>query len=335
VQCCIILGPAESLAVRLLMRLRRILQEKHNIIFDTARNTLTINRCELFTVASHNLNKLRSLENPECLFVSEADYMPELSDVRQNCERFIAKSSPHIIYESTIRSSVGLYSEILKEEPSIYKKVTINYLDALREGMYLQTDIDKAKKSRSFAKEFLCDLYSLGNITGTFPPQWVRNAFTMNEDEAVQRTRERIQDEYEDGIPYAYCTHCGKIYSTPETQIVPKNPKSANVCVNCMHNPDNMGRLKTLKPEIMHEIRNDPNSPTRWFWSCQCGYRYLMEDSNLKIQVVGEQQQKSFVKSLETIKKKPTLNKEDVDDLKSIGAPTSMVSERDIPPPGY
>jgi len=60
-----------------------------------------------------------------------------------------------------------------------------------------------------------------------------------------------------------------------------------------------------------------------------------MEDSNLKIQVVGEQQQKSFVKSLETIKKKPTLNKEDVDDLKSIGAPTSMVSERDIPPPGY
>lgn len=99
-QVCIVVGPAVSLANRILGRIRNLL-EPHGIIFDTAKNYL-------------------------------------------------------------------------------YTRKTINYLDALAEGMYTQRDIDKAKKSRSFEKELLCNIYSLGNISSTFPPQWVERAFTMN-----------------------------------------------------------------------------------------------------------------------------------------------------------
>jgi hypothetical protein len=179
---CIIVGPAESLATRLVMRLKRIIQEKHDIAFHYARNVLFLNDCEIITVPSHNMSKLRSLVNPKCLFISEAEYMPELADVRQNTERFIAKSNPYIIYESTIRSATGLYAEILKEEPSIYKKITIDWQTAMDEGMYDPEMIEKAKRSRSWAKEFLCDVFSLGNITGTFPATWVRRAFKNNEE---------------------------------------------------------------------------------------------------------------------------------------------------------
>ncbi len=180
--CCVIVGTHESLAVRLLTRIRRLLDDKYDIIFDTARNILKINGCEIFTIASKNLNALRSLDKVSCIYISEAEYVPELAEVRQNTERFIAKSNPFIIYESTIKSAVGLYAEILKEEPSIYKKITINYLDALNQGMYDPAMLEKAKKSRSFAKEFLCDVYSLGSVTGTFPATWVRRAFTSNQE---------------------------------------------------------------------------------------------------------------------------------------------------------
>lgn len=76
----------------------------------------------------------------------------------------------------------------------------------------------------------------------------------------------------------------------------------------------------------------------RWFWSCSlCGYRYLMEDSNLTIQV-GQEQNKSFVRSLESSldrSRKKLMNKEDLEDLAGWGTPTSLVDERDVPAPGY
>jgi hypothetical protein len=66
--------------------------------------------------------------------------------------------------------------------------------------------------------------------------------------------------------------------------------------------------------------------------------RYLMENSNLQVEVLGEQ--KSFVRSLESSldrSRKKLMNKEDVDDIRAGlgGTPTSLVDETDIPPPGY
>lgn len=81
-QVCIVVGPSVHLADRILTRIRRILQDKHDILIHTARNYLVINGCELLSVPSHNLDSLRSLENPSCIYISEAEYLPELSDVR-------------------------------------------------------------------------------------------------------------------------------------------------------------------------------------------------------------------------------------------------------------
>jgi hypothetical protein len=156
------------------------------------------------------------------------------------------------------------------------------------------------------------------------------------DNEQTRNSRKRIEETCEDGVSYSMCIQCGKLHSTLDTQIVPKNPKRTEVCIKCMKNPDNMGRLKTLKCEKMNEIRNDPNSAMRWFWSCLCGYRYLMEDSNLTIQVGKEQ--KSFVRSLESSldrSRKNLLNKEDVEDIEVGlgGTPASLVDSRDIDPP--
>ena len=107
-QCPIVVGPSVSLSVRMLSRIRRLLSDNHDIIFDTAKHYLTINKCELFAVASHNINALRSLENPSCIYVSEADFLPELSDVRECTERYISKSNPFIIMESHYKLSYWL-----------------------------------------------------------------------------------------------------------------------------------------------------------------------------------------------------------------------------------
>lgn len=164
------------------MRLKSVLSDNHNIQFDFARNYLIINKCEIFSTPSHNLNSLRSLENVKCILISEAEYMPKLSEVRQNCERFLTKSSPIIIYESTIRSATGLYAEIFREEPSLYTKKVINWQDCLNEGMFTAEMLRQASKSRSYSREILCDLYGASNVVGTFPHEWVRRAFEMNED---------------------------------------------------------------------------------------------------------------------------------------------------------
>jgi hypothetical protein len=134
------------------------------------------------TTTSHNIDSLRSLENPSAIYVSEADFLPQLSDIRDCSERYISKSNPIILLESTIGSNTGLLHEIWNEEPSLYTKVRINYLDALAEGMYLPEEIKKAKQSRSFNRELLCDFNAISNVSGTFPPEWVSNAFKMNVD---------------------------------------------------------------------------------------------------------------------------------------------------------
>ena len=84
--------------------------------------------------------------------------------------------------ESTINSPTGLYASIFKEENCLYTRRTQPFLDALAEGLYTEKQIEKAKQSRSFAKELMCDIYALGNTVTTFQPEWVKRAFEINAD---------------------------------------------------------------------------------------------------------------------------------------------------------
>jgi hypothetical protein len=150
---------------------------------------------------------------------------------------------------------------------------------------------------------------------------------------AAEKAKQRINEELGDNEEAAYCTHCGKLHSVPEVHIVPKNIKASYVCPKCID--ETLGLTRTLKPEKLNVIRSDPNSPKLWYWSCSlCSHKYPMENSNLKMEILGEQ--KSFVKSIETIKKKPSnIPQEDRDALSQFGTITSLVDQRDITSKGY
>lgn len=64
------------------------------------------------------------------------------------------------------------------------------------------------------------------------------------------------------GQIYSWCKECGKWADRPDTEIVPVST-ATQMCISCMHSPENMGRIKTLKPVNMPENRNDPNSPKK------------------------------------------------------------------------
>jgi|GEM_PF-1748135 len=166
--------------------------------------------------------------------------------------------------------------------------------------------------------------------------QQLIDSYSNSDNEIARRQIQKIEEECLDGVSYAQCVECGKVQSTLETQIVPKNARSAYVCPKCAN--ETLGQVKTLKPEKMNDIRNDPNTPLRWYWSCRCGHRYPIENYNLKIQFGPEEQKKSFVTSLESSldrSRKKLMHKEDVEDIKAGlgGTPTSLVDSRDIEPP--
>jgi hypothetical protein len=118
----------------------------------------------------------------------------------------------------------------------------------------------------------------------------------------------------------------------------------AHMCTNCQFHPENAGKKLTLKPTLMYDNREDENkivkfgepqdlSTKSWYYYCSlCSYRTPINRSNLKRQYI---KQKSFVKSIETGKKKPSIPTEDYNDLAALGVPTSLVGETNTPPPGY
>ena len=170
-QTVIIVSPSQQLANRIITRFKDEL-EPHGILFDTARTYLNLpGKKEIFSIPAMNLNSMRSLTNLKCVLISEADFIGQenAAVARQVSERYISKSDNYIILESTINSPVGLYSDIWKENPCLYTRKVVKYLDAI--DMYLEKDIQKAKQSRSFAREMMCDLYGLSNVISTFPPQ--------------------------------------------------------------------------------------------------------------------------------------------------------------------
>ena len=127
-QVPIIVGPNINLATKLIKRIRRIF-ENHNIFFDTKETFVVINGVEIECFPSHHLDAVRSLESPACIYISEADFFPigQQSEVRQVSERYITKSNPHIIMESTANAPGGLFDTMSNEQDSIYTKLYLDY----------------------------------------------------------------------------------------------------------------------------------------------------------------------------------------------------------------
>jgi hypothetical protein len=156
-QMCIVTGPNQELAIKLIKRMKALFEEKLGITFANKETVLELNGCTIEAFPSNHLDAFRSLTNPKFILLDEADFFrkSEQEDVRHVSERYIAKSDPFIVMVSTPYAPEGLFEKIEREpeEMCIYKRIFMDYTYGL-DKIYTKGEIDKAKISPSFEREY-------------------------------------------------------------------------------------------------------------------------------------------------------------------------------------
>jgi hypothetical protein len=195
-QMCIVTGPNQELAIKLIKRMKALLEEKLGITFDSKETVLELNGSTIEAFPSNHLDAFRSLTNPKFILLDEADFFRkrEQEDVRHVSERYIAKSDPFIVMVSTPYAPDGLFDKIEKEseETCIYKCLFLDYTYGL-DKIYTKEEIEKAKVSPSFEREY--NLKYLGGIGNVF--------HTKDIDAAIERGK-----LYDPAIPNEYAKRC-------------------------------------------------------------------------------------------------------------------------------
>ena len=139
-----------------------------NIFFDSRETVIELNGCSIEAYPSNHIDAFRSLTNPKFILIEEGDFFRknEQDDVRHVAERYIAKSDPFIVMVSTPNAPGGLFEKIEKEpfDTCIYKKVFLDYTYGV-DKIYSRTEIEKAKASPSFEREYCLKYQGLiGNV---------------------------------------------------------------------------------------------------------------------------------------------------------------------------
>jgi hypothetical protein len=170
-QMCIITGPNQDIAIKSIKRMKGLFTN-HGITFDSKETVIELNGCSIEAYPSNHIDAFRSLTNPKFILIDEGDFFRknEQEDVRHVAERYIAKSDPFIVMVSTPNAPGGLFQKIEQEpfESSIYKKVFLDYTYGV-DKIYSKAEIDKAKKSPSFPREY--ELQYLGLVGNVFSPK--------------------------------------------------------------------------------------------------------------------------------------------------------------------
>lgn len=168
-QMCIVTGPNQELAIKLIKRMKTLFEGKLGITFDSKETVLELNGCIIEAFPSNHLDAFRSLTNPKFILLDEADFFrkSEQEDVRHVSERYIAKSDPFIVMVSTPYAPQGLFEKIEHEpeETCIYKRIFLGYTYGI-DKIYTKEEIEKAKQSPSFEREY--NLKYLGKIGNVF-----------------------------------------------------------------------------------------------------------------------------------------------------------------------
>jgi hypothetical protein len=155
-QMVIVTGPNIDIAIKLIKRMKALF-ERHGITFDSKETTLELNGCSIEAYPSNHIDAFRSLSNPKFILIDEGDFFRknEQEEVRMVAERYIGKSDPFIVIVSTPNAPNGLMHKLEKEsfETCIYKKVFLDYTYGI-DKIYTQEEIEKAKKSPSFPREY-------------------------------------------------------------------------------------------------------------------------------------------------------------------------------------
>ena len=168
-QMCIVTGPNQDIAIKLIKRMKGLFEHKLGITFANKETVLELNGCSIEAYPSNHLDAYRALDNPKFILLDEADFFrkSEQEDVRHVSERYIAKSDPFIVMVSTPYAPDGLFDSIEKEpeETCIYKRILLDYTYGL-DKIYAREEIEKAKISPSFEREY--NLKYLGGIGNVF-----------------------------------------------------------------------------------------------------------------------------------------------------------------------
>ena len=174
---CIVTGPNIEIAIKLIKRLKTIFEPKLGLTFQSKETVIELNGCTIEAYPSNHLDAYRALDNPKFIFMDEADFFRkgEQEDVRHVSERYIAKSDPYIVMVSTPNAPGGLFETIEREPENacLYKRVCLDYTYGLNR-IYSQEEIDKAKASPSFEREY--NLKYLGLIGNVFHRSDIENA---------------------------------------------------------------------------------------------------------------------------------------------------------------
>ena len=180
-QMVVVTGPNQDLAIKIIKRMKGLF-EPHGITFDSKETILNLNGCSIEAYPSNHLDAFRSLTNPKFILLEEADFFHKSEqEVRHVAERYIAKSDPYIVMVSTPNSPLGLFAQIEKEpyESCIYKKLFLHYSEGVGK-IYTAEEIEKAKKSPSFPREY--ELQYQGLIGNIFSPQSIENCQKISYD---------------------------------------------------------------------------------------------------------------------------------------------------------
>lgn len=181
-QMVVVTGPNLSLAVKLMKRLKGIFASKLGIYFTNKETTLELNGCQIEAYPSNHIDSFRSLTNPKFILLDEADFWirAEVDEVRDVAERYIGKSDPYIAMISTPHQPGGLFDRIDREpeETCLYKRLKLSYEVGLGK-IYSQDEIEKAKHSPSFEREYM--LKFLGGIGNVFTQAQVDACVNLGE----------------------------------------------------------------------------------------------------------------------------------------------------------
>lgn len=116
-QICIVTGPNQDIAIKLIKRLKGIFEPKLGITFQNKETLLELNGCNIEAYPSNHIDSFRALDSPKFILLDEADMFRkgEQEDVRQVSERYTGKSNPYIVMVSTPNQPGGLFEKIEKE----------------------------------------------------------------------------------------------------------------------------------------------------------------------------------------------------------------------------
>lgn len=146
----IITGPRLELAIQLMDRLKGLFDYE----FDSKNTVCVLNDCKIEAFPSHHVASARGL-SPRIVLLDEADFFPvrEQLEARAIAERYIPKSNPWLIMVSTPYNPGGLY-DTMDHEDNLYKLIEWNYEIGLKAGIFTKEQIEIARKSQSFEREY-------------------------------------------------------------------------------------------------------------------------------------------------------------------------------------